>query len=71
MKNTGDEFKVMRVDRSDNTVLLKNLAMRGRLANVWATTDNTLCTGMVVRGTFDFDPKHSLVMCRFPKFTVS
>lgn len=65
------EFRVVQVDRDDGTVLLQNLAMRGKFANVWALTDDAVSVGMIVRGSFDIDPRDSLAFGRFPRFTVA
>lgn len=72
MSTPIEQFRVLKVD-SDGSVELENLDMlaRGvRNARVWADCETPLEVGTKVRGTFDTDPRNSLVMLTLPTFRV-
>ena len=72
MSTPIEQFRVLKVD-NDGSVELENLDMvaRGvRNARVWADCETPLEVGSTVRGSFDTDPRDSLVLLALPTFTV-
>lgn len=64
------ELTVVKVDRSDDTVLLENpeFKKRGMGETVWCRCKKRLKVGQKVFGTFDFDPRESVTRGTFPEF---
>lgn len=85
-ENDGDSFLLVDVTMSrqvsssglkpiqDGDSQLLTVAIGSPVPSVgctaWAECDTDLKEGETYTGYFDFDPRHSLKMCRMPKFTV-